>query len=107
MVGWLAGWLVARFALLACLPASLRARALALLLACLHGCLLAFLWLDMLDSWHALDFDKKPIKFIENGTYPREYSNFEVEHDFSKTHVSAVNLKLVCQRPNFARFLNP
>ena len=31
----------------------------------------------------------------------------EVEHDFFKTHVPAVILKTFCQRPNFARILNP
>ena len=31
----------------------------------------------------------------------------EVEHDFFKTHVPAVSLKTFCQRPNFARILNP
>ena len=34
-------------------------------------------------------------------------SKSEVEDDFSKTHVPAVILKFFCQRPNFARILNP
>ena len=34
-------------------------------------------------------------------------SESEVEHDFSKTHVPAVILNFFCQRPNFARILNP
>ena len=34
-------------------------------------------------------------------------SKSEVEDDFSKTHVPAVILIFFCQRPNFARNLNP
>ena len=34
-------------------------------------------------------------------------SRIEVEHDFSKAHVPAVKLKIICQPSNFTRFLNP
>ena len=34
-------------------------------------------------------------------------SKSEVEHDFLKTHVPDVIFKLVCQRSNLIRFLNP
>ena len=34
-------------------------------------------------------------------------SSFEVEHDFLKTVLPIVILKLVCRPPNFTKFLNP
>ena len=34
-------------------------------------------------------------------------AKIEVEHDFSKAHVPAVNLKFIFQPSNFTRFLNP
>ena len=71
--------------------------------------------LDLLDmqAWFGLGgslasmlsiLTKKPMKFIEKGTYPREN---EVEHGFLKARVPMKILKLVCQRSNFTRFLIP
>ena len=73
--------------------------------AWLAMCSLGLVWLGSLASWHALDFEQKnPWNLSKKAPTP---ARFEVEHDFLKTHVPSVILKLVCQHSNFTRFLNP
>ena len=61
--------------------------------------------LDRLTSWNALGFEQKnPWNLSKTAPNP---ARIEVEHDFFKTRLPRVILKLVCQPSNFTRFLNP
>ena len=62
---------------------------------------LGLIWLGRLAHSGVLDFLLFLSKFYRKTAITSSKS--EVEHDFSKTHVPGVNLKLVCQRSNFTR----
>ena len=66
---------------------------------------LGLIWLGRLARSGVLDCLLFLSKFYRKTAITSSKS--EVEHDFSKTHVPAVILKFFCQRPNFARILNP
>ena len=61
--------------------------------------LLGLIWLKRLARLDVLDFWLLLNEFYRKTALTCAKS--EVEHDFSKTHVPAVFLKLVCQCPNF------
>ena len=73
--------------------------------AWLAMCSLGLIWLRRLARSGVLDFLLFLSKFYRKTAITSSKS--EVEHDFSKTHVPAVILIFFCQRPNFAKILNP
>ena len=63
---------------------------------------MSLVWLGRLTRSQDLDFSKKK-PYILSKMAPM-LADFEVEHDFLKTVLPMVILKLVCQRSNFTRF---